>query len=123
MLRVLLGCGLRFGDMDFFHLSQAQGGQPTIQFSVANMMQPGVFDLEAMNTLQTKGLMFFLTLPGPEEMVRAFDLMLETAHTVAHSLGGDVYDETRSVMTKQYVESLRQSIREYENKSRAEKLR
>ena len=123
VLRVLLGCGLRFGDMDFFHLSQAQGGQPTIQFSVANMMQPGVFDLEAMNTLQTKGLMFFLTLPGPEEMVRAFDLMLETAHTVAHSLGGDVYDETRSVMTKQYVESLRQSIREYENKSRAEKLR
>ena len=123
VLRVLLGCGLRFGDMDFFHLSQAQGGQPTIQFSVANMMQPGVFDLEAMNTLQTKGLMFFLTLPGPEEMVRAFDLMLETAHTVAHSLGGDVYDETRSVMTKQYVESLRQAIREYENKSRAEKLR
>ena len=123
VLRVLLGCGLRFGDMDFFHLSQAQGGQPTIQFSVANMMQPGVFDLEAMNTLQTKGLMFFLTLPGPEEMVRAFDLMLETAHTVAHSLGGDVYDETRSVMTKQNVESLRQSIREYENKSRAEKLR
>ncbi len=123
VLRVLLGCGLRFGDMDFFHLSQAQGGQPTIQFSVANMMQPGVFDLEAMNTLHTKGLMFFLTLPGPEEMVRAFDLMLETAHTVAHSLGGDVYDETRSVMTKQYVESLRQAIREYENKSRAEKLR
>jgi cell division protein ZipA len=123
VLRVLLGCGLRFGDMDFFHLSQAQGGKPTIQFSVANMMQPGVFDLEGMTTLHTKGLMFFLTLPGPEEMVRAFDLMLETAHTVAHSLGGDVYDETRSVMTKQYVESLRQSIREYENNSRAEKLR
>ena len=120
VLRVLLGCGLRFGDMDFFHLSEAQGGAPTIQFSVANMMQPGVFDLENMDQLSTQGLMFFLTLPGPHDMARAFDLMLETAHTVAHSLGGDVYDETRSVMTKQYVESLRQSIREYENKWRAE---
>jgi cell division protein ZipA len=120
VLRVLLGCGLRFGDMDFFHLSEAQGGTPTIQFSVANMMQPGVFDLENMDELSTQGLMFFLTLPGPHDMARAFDLMLETAHTVAHSLGGDVYDETRSVMTKQYVESLRQSIREYENKWRAE---
>ena len=120
ILRVLLGCGLRFGDMDFFHLIEAQGGTPTIQFSVANMMQPGVFDLENMDELSTQGLMFFLTLPGPHDMARAFDLMLETAHTVAHSLGGDVYDETRSVMTKQYVESLRQSIREYENKWRAE---
>ena len=45
ILRVLLGCGLRFGDMDFFHLSEVQGGLPTIQFSVANMMRPGVFDL------------------------------------------------------------------------------
>jgi cell division protein ZipA len=120
VLRVLLGCGLRFGDMDFFHLSEAQGGTPTIQFSVANMMQPGVFDLENMDELSTQGLMFFLTLPGPHDMARAFDLMLETAHTIAHSLGGDVYDETRSVMTKQHVESLRQAIREYENKWRAE---
>lgn len=119
ILRLLLGCGLRFGDMDFFHLSEAQGGTPTIQFSVANMMQPGVFDLENMDELSTQGLMFFLTLPGPHDMARAFDLMLETAHTVAHSLGGDVYDETRSVMTKQHVESLRQSIREFENKWRA----
>ena len=123
ILRLLLGCGLRFGDMDFFHLSEAQGGTPTIQFSVANMMQPGVFDLENMDELSTEGLMFFLTLPGPHDMARAFDLMLETAHTVAHSMGGDVYDETRSVMTKQYVESLRQSIREYENKWRAETSR
>ena len=120
VLRVLLGCGLRFGDMDFFHLSEAQGGTATIQFSVANMMQPGVFDLENMDELSTQGLMFFLTLPGPHDMAKAFDQMLETAHTVAHSLGGDVYDETRSVMTKQYVDSLRQSIREYENKWRAE---
>ena len=122
ILRVLLGCGLRFGDMDFFHLIEAQCSTPTIQFSVANMMQPGVFDLENMDELSTQGLMFFLTLPGPHDMARAFDLMLETAHTVAHSLGGDVYDETRSVMTKQYVESLRESIREYENKWRAETL-
>ena len=120
ILRLLLGCGLRFGDMDFFHLSEAQGGTPNIQFSVANMMQPGVFDLENIDELSTQGLMFFLTLPGPHDMARAFDLMLETAHTVAHSLGGDVYDETRSVMTKQHVESLRQSIREFENKWRAE---
>ena len=95
-------------------------GTPTIQFSVANMMQPGVFDLEGMESLSTKGLMFFLTLPGPQDMTRAFDLMLQTAQTVAESLGGDVLDETRSVLTKQYVERVRQSIREFEAKCRIE---
>ena len=120
VLRTLLGCGLRFGDMDFFHLTEVTEGSPVIQFSVANMMQPGVFDLEGMETLATKGLMFFLTLPGPQEMTRAFDLMLNTAQTVAENLGGDVFDETRSVLTKQHVERLRQSIREFEAKCRIE---
>ena len=120
VLRTLLGCGLRFGDMDFFHLTEMAEGTPTIQFSVANMMQPGVFDLEGMETLSTKGLMFFLTLPGPKDMTRAFDLMLQTAQPVAENLGGDVLDETRSVLTKQYVERVRQSIREFEAKCRIE---
>lgn len=120
VLRTLLGCGLRFGDMDFFHLTEMAEGSPTIQFSVANMMHPGVFELEAMEALSTKGLMFFLTLPGPQDMTRAFDLMLQTAQTVAENLGGDVFDETRSVLTKQYVERVRQSIREFEVKCKLE---
>ena len=120
VLRTLLGCGLRFGDMDFFHLSEIDEGAPTIQFSVANMMQPGVFDLDDMEVLSTKGLMFFVTLPGPADMTRAFDLMLQTAQTVAENLGGDVLDETRSVLTKQYVERARQAIREFEAKCKIE---
>ena len=120
VLRTLLGCGLRFGDMDFFHLSEIDEGAPTIQFSVANMMQPGVFDIDDMEALATKGLMFFVTLPGPADMTRAFDLMLQTAQTVAENLGGDVLDETRSVLTKQYVERARQAIREFEAKCKIE---
>ena len=116
VLRVLLGCGLRFGDMDFFHLSQAQGGQPTIQFSVANMMQPGVFDIDNMAQFNTPGLVFFLTLPGPEDMMKAFDYMLETAQAVARNLGGDVLDESRSVVTKQTLEHCRQQIRDLERR-------
>jgi cell division protein ZipA len=84
------------------------------------MMQPGVFDLDDMEALSTKGLMFFVTLPGPADMTRAFDLMLQTAQTVAENLGGDVLDETRSVLTKQYVERARQAIREFEAKCKIE---
>ena len=57
-----------------------------------------------------------LTLPGPENMTQAFDYMLETAQAVARNLGGDVLDESRSVMTKQTLEHCRQQIRDLERR-------
>ena len=118
ILQALLGYGLRFGDMDFFHFSEVQSGTSKIQFSVANMMQPGVFDVDRMDHLQTQGLMFFLTLPGPEDMSAAFDEMLATSQALAETLDGDVLDDTRSVMTKQYIEATRQTIREFATRHR-----
>lgn len=116
ILHILLACDLRFGDMDFFHRHEQSAGRGPIQFSVSNMMKPGVFDIDAMSDLQTKGLMFFVTLPGPEDMLKAFDYMYETAKAVARNLNGDVLDETRSAVTPQSLEHMRQQIRELERR-------
>ena len=116
ILHILLACDLRFGDMSFFHRHEFEAGRGAIQFSVANMMQPGVFDIDNMADFDTPGLVFFVTLPGPEDMMKAFDYMLETAQAVARNLGGDVLDESRSVMTKQTLEHCRQQIRDLERR-------
>ena len=116
ILHILLACDLRFGDMNFFHRHEFEAGKGAIQFSVANMMQPGVFDIDNMSDFNTPGLVFFLTLPGPEEMMKAFDYMLETAQAVSRNLGGDVLDESRSVLTKQTMEHSRQQIRDLERR-------
>jgi cell division protein ZipA len=116
ILHILLACDLRFGDMNFFHRHEFAAGRGPIQFSVANMMQPGVFDIDQMAELATPGLVFFLTLPGPEDMMKAFDYMLETAQAVARNLDGDVLDESRSAITRQTVEHSRQRIRELERR-------
>ena len=116
ILHILLACDLRFGDMSFFHRHEFEAGRGAIQFSVANMMQPGVFDIDNMADFDTPGLVFFVTLPGPEDMMKAFDYMLETARAVARNLGGDVLDESRSVMTKQTLEHCRQQIRDLERR-------
>lgn len=116
VLQILLACDLRFGDMNFFHRHEFEAGRGAIQFSVANMMQPGVFDIDNMGDLATPGLVFFLTLPGPEDMMKAFDYMLETAQAVARNLGADVLDESRSALTKQSLEHSRQKIRELERR-------
>ena len=116
IMHVLLACGLRFGDMDFFHRHEQGNGRGAIQFSVCNMVKPGVFDIDNMDKLNTKGLMFFVTLPGPKDMSKAFDYMYEAAKSVASHLDGDVLDETRSVITRQSIEHMRQKIREFKRR-------
>ena len=116
ILHILLACDLRFGDMSFFHRHEFEAGRGAIQFSVANMMQPGVFNIDHMAKFNTPGLVFFLTLPGPEDMMKAFDYMLETAQAVARNLDGDVLDESRSVVTKQTLEHCRQQIRDLQRR-------
>lgn len=116
ILHILLACDLRFGDMCFFHRHEFAAGRGAIQFSVANMMQPGVFDIDNMSDFTTPGLVFFVTLPGPEDMMQAFDYMLETAQAVARNLDGDVLDESRSVVTRQTLEHCRQQIRDLERR-------
>ncbi len=116
ILESLLACDLRFGDMDFFHRHELASGRGPIEFSVANMMKPGVFDIDNMEPLQTRGLMFFVTLPGPTDMLKAFDYMYETAKVVAKALDGDIQDEKRSVVTRQSLEHMRQQIRELERR-------
>ncbi len=116
ILHILLACDLRFGDMNFFHRHEFEAGRGAIQFSVANMMQPGVFDIDHMADFDTPGLVFFLTLPGPEDMMKAFDYMLETAQAVARNLNGDVLDESRSVLSRQSLEHCRQQIRDLERR-------
>ena len=114
ILHILLACDLRFGDMGFFHRHELEAGRGAVQFSVTNMMQPGVFDIDNMADMATPGLVFFLTLPGPDDMMQAFDYMLETAKTVARNLDADVLDESRSVVSKQTMAHSRQKIRDLE---------
>ncbi|MDG1064961.1 MAG: cell division protein ZipA [Luminiphilus sp.] len=123
ILGVLLACDLRFGDMDFFHRHEHRAGRGPIQFSVCNMLKPGVFNIDDMGSLHTRGLMFFITLPGPEDMLKAFDYMHETAKAVAKNLDGYLLDETRSGVTRQSIEHMRQQIRELERRIALQKRR
>ncbi|MFV0477378.1 MAG: cell division protein ZipA [Parahaliea sp.] len=116
ILHILLACDLRFGDMAFFHRYEQESGRGPIQFSVANMMKPGIFDIDNMADFSTQGLVFFVTLPGPDDMMKAFDYMLETAQAVARNLDGDVLDESRSVLTRQTLEHTRQKIKDLERR-------
>ena len=106
--------GLTFGDMNIFHRLNAVTRTP--QFSVANAIEPGTFDLSNMESMKTPGACLFLRLPGPSEPAAVFDDMLRVARDIGQSLDGELKDENFSVLTGQTEEHYRQRIAEFSRK-------
>ena len=116
LLQVLLACDLRYGRMNIFHRFEKADGSGAEQFSVANLVEPGNFDLDAIDGFSTPGVVFFMNLPGPEDSMQAYEAMLETARCLVKNLGGELRDQTHSVATKQTLEHYRQRIRDFERR-------
>ena len=106
--------GLTFGDMNIFHRLNPVTRTP--QYSVANAIEPGTFDLSNMESMQTPGACLFLRLPGPSEPAAVFDDMLRVARDIEQSLDGELKDENFSVLTGQTEEHYRQRIAEFSRK-------
>lgn len=111
LFATLRTCGLKFGDMNIFH--RVEPLTKSVQYSVASAVEPGTFDMAEMEAIRCPGLCLFMQLPGPEEPTAAFEDMLSVARSVVKSLGGEVRDEHRNIMTPQTVEHYRQRIQDF----------
>ncbi len=114
LLEAFLRNGLKFGDMNIFH--RVQPASKVVQFSVASAVEPGTFDLSAMESFRTPGVSFFLQMPGPEEPLGVFEDMLAVTRDVAASLSADLKDEHQSVMTTQTIAHCRARIEDFSRK-------
>jgi cell division protein ZipA len=115
--------GLTFGDMGIFH--RLLPGKPNAGpvFSMANMIKPGSFDMRQIDALQTPGVSFFMTLPGPLPALDAWDAMLPTAQRLAELLDGNVLDEERNALGRQGVAHIRDELRAYDRKQERNQIR
>ncbi|WP_260291741.1 cell division protein ZipA C-terminal FtsZ-binding domain-containing protein [Sedimenticola hydrogenitrophicus] len=113
ILRVAGDVELEHGDLNIFHRYDTTGRRPRVIFSMASMLEPGVFPLDKMDTFRTPGLVLFGQLPGPKDGLAAFADMLFTAERLAALLEGELQDETHSVLSKQTIEHIRGRILEH----------
>ncbi|WP_426416788.1 cell division protein ZipA [Aestuariirhabdus sp. LZHN29] len=116
LLQQLLENGMKYGEMSIFHRHEQFNGEGAVQFSLANGVEPGSFDLDHMDQLQTPLVTLFMGLPGPKEPLKAFEMMATAAQTLARELGGELKDESRSVMTQQTLAHCKQRITEFERR-------
>ncbi|XQW86507.1 cell division protein ZipA [Thalassotalea piscium] len=118
LLPALLTLGLRFGDMDIFHRHEDNAGNGKVTFSLANMLNPGTFNLDEIESFTTQGISLFMTLPNAGDPFEVFEQMMSAAKQLSMEFHGQLLDDKRSVMTKQTEQHYMSKIREFERKSR-----
>lgn len=118
LLPTLLTLGLRFGEMDIFHRHEDNAGNGKVTFSLANMMNPGTFDLDNMESFSTQGVTLFMTLPNAGDPFDVFEHLMKAAKHLALEFNAQLLDDKRSVMTKQTEQHYMGKIREFERKHR-----
>ena len=124
LVHKLLSLEMRHGDMKIFHRYERPEQHDGLLFSMANLTKPGYFELDHMNAFETAGVAFFLSLPGPNRSLYAFDLMVETARKLSQMMDGELLDDQQSMITPQTVAHLRQKVIEFDRKQRmTEKVR
>lgn len=117
LLQQMTELGFKYGDFDIFHRHETTAGTGPVLFSLANMFNPGTFDIYAMETFKTEGLALFLALPVKGSAQQAFTMMHNAAQKIATAIGGgQVLDEHRNPLTRQTVQHIVQRIREYERR-------
>ncbi|RTE66815.1 cell division protein ZipA [Amphritea opalescens] len=114
LLQILLACGMRYGDMKIFHRYEDGIDKGAIQFSMTNALEPGYFDIDTMDSIETRGVTFFMSMEEPRDVMNAYECMLATASAVAANLNGVLLDENRSTMRNQTKEHYRERIRKFE---------
>lgn len=104
LLPALLSLGMRYGEMSIFHRHEHINGNGTVLFSLASATEPGVFNLNTMESQSFMGLTLFLQVPGPTHPTNALNLMVQTARRLAKTLDGTVYDDSRQILNDNNLE-------------------
>ena len=107
-----LSVGLRYGESKIFQRHLSEDGSGEVLFSMANLVNPGTFDLKTIEQMTTPGVTLFMALDDIEDPVSAFDIMIQSVDSMAAAMSLSVLDETRSSMTRQTIDHYRQRARD-----------
>ena len=85
--------GMRYGEMGIFHFQGVSKGDVT--FSMANMLEPGTFDMENLDGFSSPGVLLFMESEFQKELEKSLDSMARVAQRICEVLNGQLCDERR----------------------------
>lgn len=115
--------GLTFGHASVFHRLVDGHPERGPVFSVANVLQPGSFDLDSLAELRTPAIAFFLALPAPVDALDAWEMMQPAAQRMAELLDGVLLDESKNALGRQRIQHIREEMRAWDREHEAPPVR
>jgi len=111
LLRALELVEMEYGEMSIFHHYGTGEMKPAkALFSLANMYEPGSFNLDNIEQESIRGLTLFLRMPASSGAQIAFELMLSTAQRLADALGGEVCGAGRKLLDEREIAEMRNTM-------------
>lgn len=115
LVRAVTEAGMRFGEMDIFHhpgLGNSRGGEPV--FRLANLFEPGTFDIQRMDMFTTRGVSLFMQLPvkGLDGQV-ACELFVSSAERIAGALGCRLFNQMHQALSAEDIDDMRRTARRF----------
>lgn len=102
--------GMQFGAMNIFHMKNVHSVGCRHLFSLANLFQPGEFNLKTLDTFKTQGLILFMIVPCVHSPLKVFDKMVLTANGLCKILDGRMLDHERRPLTEKGLLVIRSQI-------------
>lgn len=111
LYKALEDSGLRFGEMNIFHYPGDKKPHTYALFSVANLVEPGTFELHGLEQFSTPGISLFMRLPTRKSVFIAFDEFLQVSRLLSQKLGGELCDGARNQLTQQSISHKKEQIK------------
>jgi cell division protein ZipA len=111
LIRAMQKFNMTHGEMNIFHRLTEGSKQPL--FSVANMVEPGSFDIDKLATMKTPGITLFLRLPRTFDALHALDEMWAATRGLATELDADILDRNHQPFSSQKQQRMRDEVLNY----------
>lgn len=101
-----------YGDMGIFHYFDSEksyNDKPL--FSMANMFEPGSFDLQKIYDFETKGVVVFMYISPSIELDDVFELFIKTTKKIAELMGGEIRLANKNLLNDAEISLLHEQVR------------
>ncbi len=102
--------GLKFGARNIFHMKSDLSPGCRHLFSMANLFQPGVFNPEAWDSFETRGLALFMSVPCAHHPASVFVKMVTAAKVLCEALGGELQDQDKKPLSDKGLAIIRRQV-------------
>jgi FtsZ-interacting cell division protein ZipA len=102
--------GMQYGVFNIYHMMAADRTGQRVLFSLANLRQPGEFDLKTLAELRTPGVTLFMIVPCAPDPGQAFARMAGAANTLCRLLDGRSLDRANNPLLPEGLRTIRAQV-------------